>query len=587
MLLPRGHIYRNKTPTVSDDTLMYLNIGASIGIGSVDSPIPQTYNTNRTFIYKHNDTIVGFADPTNQQNGTSPYPNLKETGTQNYNSFLVNQMRLTCNKKICLVQGGQSTIGITNTETGFNSDLIMGQIEDLCAAARAKVKTGFKFALVNVTDGDSRFGATGAQMGTAFNSFSANLRAAANNPNLPIIMVGLGPKPQYEGTDPYPSWVTHREYFKHTYSAPNFYYVMTDDLDQATYVDSDTIHWNALGYIKIAKRINNLLQYLNIIPNDETINIALSGQSNAGSLGGSTESGSTAGIEATVAALESYYPNKAINWYKGTDGGSGSDETTNADEYWWHTANNIRGTELQDFLEGSYARHDFIYHDLVATDANSEITQEEYNAIQLKIFREMWCVSPQAKIILRSAARRTSFSNAGGYQVIRDAQKALAASDARINRYMELYAFTLHDTVHVDDDDLPLEGDLLADAVADIKGYPISSGIRGASISSAVLSGDTVTVTISHESGTGFTPTSGIQGFKCFDDGVEVAITTAVGDGINAITLTLESSPSGVVVLYYGYDAMTELNNSGAIVSGIVRDNSARTLPLQTAKITL
>jgi hypothetical protein len=586
MPLPLGHPYQDGAPTIEDDIILYLDNGASNGpVGAVVNTEFQPHNTLRSLIYKHNDTIVGFADPPNDQSVTT-YSRLDETGTQNRNSFLIEMMRETTRKKVCVITAGQSAVGITNISTGFNSPITIGQLTDLCTAARGTVKRKISFALVNVTDGDARFGASPEALGTIFDDYSENLRTATGNPNLPIIMVGLGAKPPVVGEDVYPSWIPHRDYFRDTYTASNFHYVMTDDLD-ATHLESDQIHWNGKGHKVIAGRILSTLKSIGIIPYEKTVNIALSGQSNAGSLGGSTESASTAGIEALMSTVRSFIPKHATSFYKGTDGGSGSNEVSNAVEYWWHSGDDVRGTELIDFLEGSNARHDYIYHDLVATDANSSLTLSEYKEIQLKIFNQYWKVNPKAVIVLRVVGRRTSFSNLGGAQMVREAQWQLAEENAKVILGAEVYDLALHDTVHVADSDIEKEGNRIGRVIAKHKGANVTGSVYGAKPIAAVRSGTTVTVTIQHDGGTGFTPISGIQGFNFFDDASEVTISSALGDGVETITLTLAEEPSGVETLYYGYDFMTELNDGGAIVSGIVRDNSPQALPLRTCKIVL
>lgn len=590
MPLPAGHPYQDKAPNYEDSTLMYLDIGASNAIGTASGTVYQSYNSGRDLRYKHDDTLAVMTDQPNNQGGDSTYPNLNEAGTQNRNCFLVPSIRETLQRKVVCVQGGKSAVGITNQITGFNSPTVMGEIEDLCAAARLKTGAGFSFAIVNVTDGDSKFGTTPATLGGVFDDFCDNLRNAAGNPDLPIIMVGLG-----EDTDPvtYPSWTAHREYFKTEYTADNFYFVQTDDLLAATYCEADGIHWNATGQKVIAGRILQRLKAESIIPREKTINVHLSGQSNAGNLANSTESGSSNGIDTVGTTIQNLAPQVGdvsrygFAYYAGHDGGSGSTEDSNAVEYWWHDGNDERGVELQDYFEGSETRADYIYHDLVATDANYAWTVSEYKAIQEKIFTEMWAVHPTAKIMLRSASRRPSLGNAGGYQVVREAQWELANEYDDVFLSPETFDLDLYDTVHNTDAAIAIEGERLGRYIAFLEGFDVSGSVVGMEMESATRDGTSVTVTLSHDGGTGLNLTTGIEGFKFFDDSSEITINSATSDGVDTVTLTLASTPTGVETLYYGYDAMTELDNSGAASTNILKDNSPQVLPLRTGKIVL
>lgn len=585
MPLPVGHPYQDGLPVYEDDTIMYLDIGASNAIGAATDTLPQGYNSYRDLIYKHNDTLVGFSNPPNNQSVTT-YSRLDETGSINRNSFLVPWMRETTRKKVCLVSGGQSTSGITNQITGFNSPITVSQITSLCNSARSKVGKNFSFALVNVTDGDAKFSTSTEDMGTTFDSFASNLRTATGNSNLPIIMVGLG-----EDTDPstYPSWTDHREYFKNDYNGANFYFVQTDDLDPATYMESDEIHWNALGHKTIAGRILHILKSINIIPTEKTITFAGGGQSLCKQLWDSTESNSNAGIVEVKDQLETFFPKHNIEDYAGYEGGS-SYVTTSTSEYWWDEVNDVRGVELQQFLDGLNAdniRPDIIFWDLANSDAlyvglASETTKSEIKATGLKIFREFWRINPRCKIMLRIPHRRTAFSNADGYQVLRDIFFEWIDENNLIYRAAEAYDLALYDAVHNTDAAIAIEAPRQGRRAGQILGATLSGSVIGMEIDSVTRSGTTVTVNLSHDGGTDFTPTSGIDGFVFHDDGSSITINSSVRTDANTITLTLASEPTGEEILYYGYNAMV-----GIDTSKIVKDNSSEALPLQTAKIVL
>jgi len=87
--------------------------------------------------------------------------------------------------------------------------------------------------------------------------------------------------------------------------------------------------------------------------------------------------------------------------------------------------------------------------------------------------------------------------------------------------------------------------------LAERDAYILAGGSAGPEVSNVVRSGTTVTVTITHGDGTDFGPSTGIEGFNFTDDGVEIAITSAVRTNATTITLTLNSAPTGAEVLYY------------------------------------
>lgn len=601
MPLPLGHPYKFKVPTIDNDTILYLDLGASNAGGAATGTEFQPYNTNRNLIYKHNDTIVGFSDPPNNQSVTT-YSRLDETMTQNRSSFLGELMRETTRKKVCVINAYQSATGITNQATGFNSPTTLSQITSLCSAAKAKVGKQIKFALVNVTDGDARFNTTTAQMGAAFNSFCSNLRTATGNPDLYIIMVGLGATPPSfgataEGGDnTYPSWTSHREYFKWDYKAEygddKFYYCLTDDLDISTYVESDEIHWNALGHKVIAGRILHILKAIGIVPYEDVITFAGEGQSLTGQLWNSTESGSNAGITQVKSQIQDNFPKHRIDDYAGYNGGSAVAFSSNNIEYWWDEVNDTYGVELIRFLEDCNAdnkRLDIIHDDIGHDDAHvidktGEVTGAQWKEYKKKIYDVFRLVWPNVKILRRPMHRRAAFSNTGGYQTIREKEKELISENSWIYENAEMYDLALFDNVHNTDAAIAIEAPRTGRRASQILGASVSGSTVGLSVLSAVIDGINITVQLSLDGGTGFAPTTNIQGFKFFDDGIEIPIASTTGDGIQTINIVLDNAPTGSEqVLYYGHDAMLDITD----LTKIVRDNSAQQLPLRTANIAI
>ena len=185
------------------------------------------------------------------------------------------------------------------------------------------------------------------------------------------------------------------------------------------------------------------------------------------------------------------------------------------------------------------------------------------------------------QIIIQRIGRRTSFANTGGTQAVREVQQELIDAYSWCHEGPESYDQALFDSVHPDDAAYAVLGPRAARAVAAAMGDTVP-GALGPRMTGAVRTGTSVTVTVAHDSGTDFTPASGLDGFSFFDGAAPISITAAVRTNATTITLTLASTPTGVETLYYGYDAMVELNTAN-----VVRDNSALTLPLRAEKIVL
>lgn len=262
MPLPSGHQWENTPPTVSNSYLPYLVIGSSNhAVGAQTTTAEVHYNTSRNFIYKHNDTIAGYADPPNNQS-VSTYSRLDESGTQNYTSFLSEMLREHTDKKVCAITAGQSATGISNQITGYNSPTTLTQTTNLLNAAKAKTGA-LKFACVGVSDGDMIFNQDAPTVTSLITSYIANLRTAAGNPNLPIMLIcsGLVP-PSHTAT--YPSWTTNNDAME-IIDISGVYPIITDDMAVATYRESDEVHRNAAGNLEVADRIRDKLVLEGII----------------------------------------------------------------------------------------------------------------------------------------------------------------------------------------------------------------------------------------------------------------------------------------------------------------------------------
>jgi len=115
---------------------------------------------------------------------------------------------------------------------------------------------------------------------------------------------------------------------------------------------------------------------------------------------------------------------------------------------------------------------------------------------------------------------------------------------------------------------------------AKVMGATVAGGVDGPRITGAVrqASSADVLVTIAHDGGTDFTPTTDIQPFRYLVDGVLATVSAAVRVNATTVKVTLGAVPAsgGVERLQYGYGAMTGTDYTKAL-----KDNQTVPLPLR------
>lgn len=161
-------------------------------------------------------------------------------------------------------------------------------------------------------------------------------------------------------------------------------------------------------------------------------------------------------------------------------------------------------------------------------------------------------------------------------QAIRTALKTVAdGAIADVYFAAEMYDLPLVDTVHLTSAGYTTHGQRFAQAVIDILGT--GTYHRGPQIASASqVDSTTVDVTLTHSSGSDFTPTSAITGFEVFDDATPLTVSAAVRQSATVIRLTVTPAIAGIATARYMYGA-------NPTITGVVLDNSGLTLPLEMA----
>ena len=286
-------------------------------------------------------------------------------------------------------------------------------------------------------------------------------------------------------------------------------------------------------------------------------------------------------------------------WVSGAVGGAALSIRTDGTNYYLDdTNNNVLGPAFVTFFDNmraagiitryiTWAQGEAESHKIDTVD---EITEAEYKQLLIDTFNIMRREYPDVIIIIQKIGRRSdTFSNTGGIQTVARVQQQLIDDDAQpwIKGGIETFDLGLVDEtgatdgVHLSDVAEPIACERLARYTAICEGANLV-GVNGMEMTAAVRASLAVTVTVAHDAGTDFTPTTAIEGFVFFDDGVEIAITAAVRTNATTITLTLNSTPTGVEELFYAYDEM-----AGITPANLVKDNATVSMPLRRGKITL
>lgn len=303
-----------------------------------------------------------------------------------------------------------------------------------------------------------------------------------------------------------------------------------------------------------------------------TLNVlaAEGGQSLAAGLFTSAETGSRIGadnFEATIINAGS-----TVTFVNGATGGSFASKNAAAGgpNHWWDTDLDVQGPAMTTFksaVTNSGITPNVLLWSQGEADSDEifkRTTKAEYKSALTSIFNDVRTTYGNMPVVIQRLGRRNTEFTTGGGQIVRDVQFEMAAENSWVYLGPDSYDLDLFDNVHLKDSPGYAEmGTRLANRTLDAFGETIASSV-GPSISSATRSGTTVTVNLTHDSGTDFTPATGhIEGFRFFNNTAQIDITNAVRTNATTATLTLESVPSGTETLYYVYDTDKTLFGSG------------------------
>lgn len=318
--------------------------------------------------------------------------------------------------------------------------------------------------------------------------------------------------------------------------------------------------------------------------------VICSGQSNMKGAFASQTGSTNGGEKAGIAILDGVW-NSTRNWL--ADGSTTGTSVlyysgvSTSDSWWYNASTQAIGTPFQRWLNIASACKSGTFKAIIDTSGESDAgqcTKQQFKDGQIAKFTIMRNLIGNVPVILVPIGRNTS-SDLGGYQTIREAQQELASENPSwIFLAPERFDLALTDTIHLTDAGYQTMMQRACRKLLSALGETVSGPVNGSTISGASRSGTSVTVTLSHPSGiTDFTPTTGIEGFKFFDNTSEISIAAAVRTNATTITLTLNSTPSsGTETLYYGHNSLNAVTPAN-----LVKGNDANTLPLRAAKITL
>ena len=208
-------------------------------------------------------------------------------------------------------------------------------------------------------------------------------------------------------------------------------------------------------------------------------------------------------------------------------------------------------------------------------DAGSSVTQSDYYTAlgQMIALRRTDVGNASLPYVVATLARDTSGTSTDTKRQNINLALAQKCGDADIYR-VDRYDLPLHsDGIHHTAAGFIALGQRVARALLAAIGNVAT--YRGPRISSVnKIDATTFDVNLTHDNGSDFTPTSAITGWRITDGGTPVTVSTAVRQSASTVRLVLSLAPSALPVVQYDYGMAPD-------ISGVLKDNSALTLPLE------
>lgn len=299
------------------------------------------------------------------------------------------------------------------------------------------------------------------------------------------------------------------------------------------------------GYVAYAEIGNEFItpeQMSARMQNAPKVVISFQGQSLSSGFFESQETSSAGGrnnIHTQFAtSMNTAYDNVIVN---NAASGSGLIEppTSEPENYWWVKNQKRPGPNAVTMTAGLAETGlvpDYIVWsqgemDSSRIDDNRYSSAAEYEQNLRDYFAFLRDQYPNVQIFIGMLGRRTaSYTNLLGIQKIREAQARIISDTSYVHFGYEQYDQGLYtvdgNNVHLLDTGYQACGTRLAKSILRQMGYSITGGTLGPRLVSGSRATATITVTMEHDGGTDFTPTTGIEGFVYFDGNVAGTITT-------------------------------------------------------------
>lgn len=211
-------------------------------------------------------------------------------------------------------------------------------------------------------------------------------------------------------------------------------------------------------------------------------------------------------------------------------------------------------------------------------DAGSSVTQANYyNGLTTLITQRRSDLSQSAlPYVIAGLARDLTGTQSDTQRENIKLAQVQKYSDTAIYRVERMDLGLGADNIHHTPAGFTKLGQRCAQAILAANG--VVSQYRGPSYSSAIkVSANVYDVNLTHHTGSNFTPTTGISGFRVTDPGngnAVVNVSTAEQQTSGKVRLTLASTPVGLPRIAYLY-------GSSPVITNVVLDNSSLNLPLE------
>ncbi len=256
---------------------------------------------------------------------------------------------------------------------------------------------------------------------------------------------------------------------------------------------------------------------------------------------------------------------------------------TSSDINWWYDVDTGEfGVPMQRWeevmstvAEGTYK---FAMWDQGESDAGGD--EARYKIALEAIFARMREVTGNSHlpIIIIPIGQKDTLA-ADGYQTIREVQWQIADEQANTHLAPEKFVQPMVDELHFTEAGMVNNAPLPIRKGMSVIGETVTGGVDGAEVASVSRTGMVYTITLAHDEGTDFGPSTGIEGFEILDDGVALTLSSVVHTTSTIITATASTTPTGIETFYYGFGAMDNIDEANLVV-----DNDAIPLPLRSCK---